>query len=450
MNINSIDQVIEKLEQIIIWSIQNDSRIGYFASLYLRVTQKIKEKIGTGYFYDDARMESLDINFAKRYLIAVEQYQNNDNALPKAWKVALEATQDNDLIILQQLLLSMNPHINIDLGAAAAETSPGQAIESLKGDFNKINDLLASLVPVVIQEINVLSPLIHLFTDLSGQVDDTIINFSLKTARTFAWQMALDLAPLSQEEQQPIIQQRNKIIAELGEKIIRPGRFIEDMIKVVHFLESKNVAQVIHTLNNRNNLPEQPITWNIQDDTPTDESNPPNRVYYFEIADGDWIGTFNFKLKSWKKLMRSGIGLKHKFLVILMTLFQKIFGDASISSKITTFPNEGVFGVAKNDFRIYKRFFTLFRSNEDYILSPNGSSVKVDARVRFGPISFLFNEHDVYPAVIWNRGFRATYHIKLLGGSFLGQYTVRDDKKQVHSILENEWAIADEVLHKIA
>ena len=448
MNINAIDQVIEQLEQITNWSIQQNSRIGYFTSLYLRVTKKIKEKIGTGYFDDDLRMEVLDANFAKRFLDAFEQFKSQDSNLPKAWSVALNATKDENLIILQQLLLSISAHINVDLGAAAAAIAPQEKIHALKGDFDKINELLASLVPVVIQEINELSPLIHLFTDLSGQVDDTIINFSLKTARKFSWQMALDLAPLSHQEKQPIINQRNIIIAELGEKIIQPGRFIEGIIKLVHNLESKDVDQIIYTLNRGNSLPENTMLWDLFKNKKTTSPNPPNHVYYFDIAQGQWKGTFSFKLKSWTKLLAAPIGLRNKVLVILMTLFQKIFGKSSVSSSIQKVSNQEGVELAKNELRIHKGFFTLLRSRGDYYLSPNGSSVKVDAHFYFGPITFL-REHHIYPAVVWEKGFKATYHIQLLSSRFLGNYTVLKDKKQVTAVMENNWAVAEEILKKI-
>ena len=57
MNTNPIDTVITQLEQVVQWSEQNDNRIGYFAALYLRVTNAIRSKIGTGFFDDDAIIE---------------------------------------------------------------------------------------------------------------------------------------------------------------------------------------------------------------------------------------------------------------------------------------------------------------------------------------------------------------------------------------------------------
>src|SRR5260370_24365398 len=165
--LNPMDGVISELKQLIVWTLSEPSRIGYFAALYLRVTNTIRSKIGTGYFDDDARMELLDAAFASRYLSAVQQFRSQDPALPKAWAVALDATNQENLIIVQDLLLSMNPHINVDLAIAAAKTCPGNSIGSLQGDFNRINAILANVVPTVISEINALSPYLHMIAALA-------------------------------------------------------------------------------------------------------------------------------------------------------------------------------------------------------------------------------------------------------------------------------------------
>lgn len=448
MNPASIDEVIKKLESILQWSKEHSSRVGYFASLYLRVTQTIKNKLGTGYFDDDKRLEELDIHFAARYFKVVEQFQNNDPAMPKAWAVAFNAISDHELIIVQHLLLGMNPHINIDLGAAAAEIAPDAAIHDLHDDFQKVNTILASIIPTVLKELSELSPLLYLLEDIAKKEEEAIINFSMKIARNFAWKLAIELAPLTLSDQQIVIEQKNIDIAQVGQKIIDPGFLGESVLKIINSVEVKNVDQIIDTLNAGNELlelieQEQGIAL-----SPEALKNAPNQIYYFRIAKGEWTGNFNFKIKSWSKMLKASISIKNKILLTMMGLFQKIVGDASIKSIITPLPNEGKAGVAKNDFRIHKGWFTLFISKEDYLLSPNGKGVIVDAHVRFGPFSFLFREHDVYPAVIYDNGLKALYHIDLLGTQFVGDYTVRSDQKQVHSVLENDWAKAVEILNK--
>ena len=146
-NGSPIGEIIGQLQQLIQWSRDNDSRIGYFASLYLRVTATIENKIGTGFFEDDKRLETLDFNFASRYLEALGEYRKKNPDLQKSWAVAFEATRRSDLIIVQQLLAAMNAHINIDLAAACAKTAPGEAIHNLQNDFLRVNQILAALVP---------------------------------------------------------------------------------------------------------------------------------------------------------------------------------------------------------------------------------------------------------------------------------------------------------------
>ena len=126
MSAQTIDQVIQQLDDIVDWSLSHNSRLGYFAALYRKVTLKVKEGINTGFFEDGPRMERLDVIFADRYLEAFEQ---NQKKIPptRSWQFAFETCKRWWPIVLQHLLLGMNAHINLDLGIAAARTSPGQA-----------------------------------------------------------------------------------------------------------------------------------------------------------------------------------------------------------------------------------------------------------------------------------------------------------------------------------
>ncbi len=254
---NPIDSVIDELKQLVAWTLTRPSRIGYFASLYLRATNTIRSRIGRGYFDDDARMEQLDATFASRYLSAVQQFRSQDPALPKAWAVALNATNRENLVIVQHLLLSMNPHINIDLAIAAAKNCPGDSINSLRGDFNKINAILASVVPTVIAEIDALSPYLHLLADLAQDGETSIIDFGLVGARDASWAMAEKLACLSASEQEEVINSENIPIGAVGQAILSPGFIASEVLKTVRSAEVKDTVQIINTLNSRGPIPVQ-------------------------------------------------------------------------------------------------------------------------------------------------------------------------------------------------
>src|SRR5436190_1426652 len=127
------------MDEIVAWTIANNSRAGYFAALYRRVTQTVRDRIGTGYFDDDARGEALDVTFATRYLTAYRQWRTGNSSMSACWAVAFGAVAKPKLIILQNLLAGMNAHIAYDLGIATAQTAGTlDGLESLHDDFNKI------------------------------------------------------------------------------------------------------------------------------------------------------------------------------------------------------------------------------------------------------------------------------------------------------------------------
>lgn len=448
MNPTSIDQVIEKLESIIRWSEENSSRVGFFASLYLRVTRTIKSKIGEGYFDDDERLEKLDVIFANRYFAAYEQFRNNDPALPKAWAVAFDAVSNDGLIIVQHLLLGISAHINIDLGVASAQTAPGAEIDDLEGDFQKVNDVLATLVPASLAEISELSPLLHLLEDVAGQKEEEIINFSIKVARKFSWNLALQLAPLTASDQEEIIDQKNTTVAKLGDKVVNPGFVTASILKKIHAVEVKNVNQIIDTLNAGNELDELIEKGEETILTPEELKTSPNHIYYFQKTEGFWTGTLDFKIKSWRKMFGSSIGMKNKILLSKLRLFQIIFGKPSINSTITTFPTEGKAGIARIDSKIFKGWLKLAVCNEEHIVSPDGKTVAVDAKISFGILPLFLNEHDVYPGSVYESGSKALYHMDLLGSTFIGNFSVDGNNRKIEVNIENEWAKADEILNK--
>ena len=173
-----------------------------------------------------------------------------------------------------------------------------------------------------------------------------------------------------------------------------------------------------------------------------------NQIYYFEVGRGNWHGRYSFVIRSWKGFRKSTMPLKYKILVLMMNMVNRVFGNSNIRSTITASPGMEISGIANNDYRVRKFGFTLFYSNEDYILDANGTDVVVRPRERFGPIPFLFRETDSYTARIHSLGMSSTYYIRLLGDDWIGNYQVAEGKRHVKGILDNGWATVVELLDK--
>jgi glucose/arabinose dehydrogenase len=151
MPASTIEEVITQLDEIIARSRREKSRVGFFAALYRQVTMNVKEGIASDRFEDGARMERLDVIFANRYLEALQHFRAG-TPTGKCWQAAFQAAPSWRLLILQHLLLGINAHINLDLGAAAAQTCPGENLPALKRDFEEINAILSDLLDKKLRE----------------------------------------------------------------------------------------------------------------------------------------------------------------------------------------------------------------------------------------------------------------------------------------------------------
>ncbi len=243
----SIDEVIAQLTAIVEWSKQNNSRMGYFAALYRKVTIQVKKGITDNFFDDGPRMERLDIIFANRYIHACYQYQTGQTPT-QSWVRAFNETEHWWPIVLQHLLIGMNAHINLDLGIAAAETVPPGELPSLKGDFDKINGVLAGLVGDVQKELAEIWPLLKLLNSALGNVETAIINFSMEKARDAAWSFAEKLSPLSEEQRQQAIIDKDEMIALFSRVISHPGYYPSLIIGIIRLGERGTTRQRIEIL----------------------------------------------------------------------------------------------------------------------------------------------------------------------------------------------------------
>lgn len=248
MQASSIDEVLGFLDRFIRKAIERRDPLGYFPALYRQVTARVKAGIENGFFDDGPRMERLDVRFANRYFEAANQW-NREERPTRSWRVAFESTQSGDLIILQDLLVGINAHINLDLGIAAAETSPGSEIGSLQGDFDKINSILADLIDPVNMVVGEFSPGIDLLERIGGEADDVLIEFSLGKARDEAWEHAEILAHQDEAQRKKTIARLDKTTALLGRVVARPpGLILRSGLRLIKTLESDDVPEIIEAL----------------------------------------------------------------------------------------------------------------------------------------------------------------------------------------------------------
>jgi hypothetical protein len=244
----TVKDVLAALDEVVDWAVEKESRLGYFAAMYRTVTAKVAEGIDGGYFDDGPRMERLDVCFANRYLAALAAF--DDGGQPtRSWQLAFEAGASARPLILQHLLLGINAHINLDLGIAAATTSPGEDLPGLRRDFDRINEILAVLIGGVERDLGEVSPWIKFLSAVGGRHDDEVVRFSIEVARTEAWRFATELAPLDPADWAGPIAARDARVARLARRVTNPG-WLTAALLLIRSRESNDVRRNIDALRN--------------------------------------------------------------------------------------------------------------------------------------------------------------------------------------------------------
>ena len=243
----TIAEVLVRLTTIIEDSIKSNSRTGYFAALYYKVTFSVQQGILYKQFQDGPRMEELDVVFANRYLAAYEQWQQKQS-MSGPWQVAFAAVERASPLVLQQLLLGMNAHINLDLGIAAATVMKGKHFEDLSSDFNQINSVIASLTNQVIRELDRVSPLLSLLGFHASNFNSILIQFSIDSARDGAWRFAEELSTLTGSAYDQSIASRERDMEKLASNLLETTPLIRFTLWVIHVAEWKKPARIVKVM----------------------------------------------------------------------------------------------------------------------------------------------------------------------------------------------------------
>jgi len=242
----TINDILASLQAIIAEGARENDRAAYFAALYYKVTAGVKDGIIKGRFENGPRMERFDVIFASRYLDALKAWRKGGEC-SGSWKIAFESTKKSSLLVLQQLLLGMNAHINLDLGIAAVEASDGQ-LAAIQNDFDTINTIISSLTYQVLNEIDQVSPLLSLLGLHADNQTSVLIQFSIDNARDGAWCFAEDLATKTGDNINVCIAQRDQTITKLAGGLIYNKGVIRFTLWLIHLFEWSNPAKIIKVL----------------------------------------------------------------------------------------------------------------------------------------------------------------------------------------------------------
>ena len=192
---DSVDSVLAGLSRVEELLYARKDRRAVFATAYLTMTREIGRGVGESVYRDPVWVASYAIAFANLYRSALLHFERGDMArVPKPWRISFETSSSGQNLLLQDLLLGVNAHINNDLALALAAVSIDPGRDSRRQDHLAVNDAIRRATDAVQDRVgNLYAPVFRLFDRVTGGFDEKAANFSIAKARLNAWVSAVAL-----------------------------------------------------------------------------------------------------------------------------------------------------------------------------------------------------------------------------------------------------------------
>lgn len=167
-----------------------------FLTLYGTVSEEIRARLARDFFRDNAWVHRYAVAFANLYVDALDRWDGRrPGEVPGAWLSCFEAARAGRGLVLQDVLLGVNAHVNNDLPFALAGVSIDPDREARYADHAAVNAVLGAVVDRATERLSSLyAPGLQAMGEAAGHLDDMLSLFSLQVARESAWESAVSLA----------------------------------------------------------------------------------------------------------------------------------------------------------------------------------------------------------------------------------------------------------------
>jgi Family of unknown function (DUF5995) len=218
-------------------------RRAIFATCYLAMTRTMEKNLTEGLFLDTAWVERYLVTFANLYRQALQQRETNDSALPDCWKFAFDTAASGSALVIQDLVLGINAHVNHDL-ALALQSVGIEPMPERHEDHDRVNQVLQQATKPVEDAISTLyAPGLGLLARALGPLGADVTNFSIDAAREHAWSMALalcsssDATPIRQDAIRQTLDSTATVLAKL---VLLPTSDLPFLVPLLKHLERDN------------------------------------------------------------------------------------------------------------------------------------------------------------------------------------------------------------------
>jgi hypothetical protein len=191
----SLDDVVSGLAALETRFRAVGDRRAIFLTLYGVVSAEMRDRVARRAFEDTDWVHRYAVGFANLYRQALEMYDAGDTRVAKSWRLAFDAARAGSGLVLTDMLLGVNAHVNHDLPYALNGISIEPDRQKRYRDHAAVNAVLGAVTERATLAIAAAyAPGLRSLDAVGGELDELSSSFSLTVARDSAWESALALA----------------------------------------------------------------------------------------------------------------------------------------------------------------------------------------------------------------------------------------------------------------
>lgn len=214
-------------------------RRAIFLTLYGVVSAEMRDRVARRAFEDSDWVHRYAVAFANLYRRALETYDDGDARTPKAWRLAFDAARAGSGVVLTDMLLGINAHVNHDLPYALNGISIEPDRQKRQRDHAAVNAVLGAVTERATLAIAAAyAPGLRGLDAVAGELDELSSSFSLTVARDSAWESALALANARNSFEREIAMQLIGTRAATVARLLRAPALSPPLIAVLREVES--------------------------------------------------------------------------------------------------------------------------------------------------------------------------------------------------------------------
>lgn len=241
----TLEDVLVRLAAIEEAGLRAGDRQARFATLYAVMTEEIRQRLEAGFFEDNAWVRRFAVAFANLYFEAYDAAgAGRADGTPKAWRLYFDALASGRTILLQDLLLGVNAHINHDLAWALVGIGIDPDRERRARDHRAVNRVLAGITQRATDRLaTAYAPGLRTLDAVGGELDEIVGQFSIEVARDNAWEGAVALTNARTEAERRLVGTMIGSRAALMARLLRSGSLSPTFVAVFRRLEEGDVMR---------------------------------------------------------------------------------------------------------------------------------------------------------------------------------------------------------------